>query len=233
MLHVSGSPRLSFIKFQPPMYPLAAIECLPPNRHFWLEPKKARICQFRLVFLYCTHTSISQSPFLLFFVNNLPWPCRWKDSPMAAFSLNCWPILWVIYHNTIISRFSKPIDCVLCISHVQNLDLPHLLLRISSGFSVEINWACFECSSPARLFHLWGWLVPISRHIPNLKHIKIIWIKPLQLKILLKSARFAYNDRTPPVGKAGGGDRWPSNRSQFGYWTCKINLWVDSVELNR
>ena len=139
----------------------------------------------------------------------------------------------VIYHNTIISRFSKPIDCVSCISHAQRLDLPHLLLRISSGISVEMNWACFECSSPARLFHLWGWLVPISRHIPNLKHIKIIWNKPLQLKILLKSARFAYNDRTPPVGKAGGGDRWPSNRSQFGYWTCKINLWVDSVELNR
>ena len=138
-----------------------------------------------------------------------------------------------IYHNTIISRFSKPIDCVLCISHAQRLDLPHLLLRISSGISVEMNWACFECSSPARLFHLWGWLVPISRHIPNLKHIKIIWNIPLQLKILLKSARFAYNDRTPPVGKAGGGDRWPLNRSQFGYWTCKINLWVDSVELNR
>ena len=139
----------------------------------------------------------------------------------------------VIYHNTIISRFSKPIDCVLCISHAQRLDLPHLLLRISSGISVEMKLACFECSSPARLFHLWGWLVPISRRIPNLKHIKIIWNKPLQLKILLKSARFAYNDGTPPIGKAGGGDRWPWNRSQFGYWTCKINLWVDSVELNR
>ena len=139
----------------------------------------------------------------------------------------------VIYHNTIISRFSKPIDCVLCISHAQRLDLPHLLLRISCGVSVEMNWACFECSSPARLFHLWGWLVPISRHIPNLKHIKIIWNIPLQLKILLKSTRFAYNDRTPPIGKAGGGDRWPSNQSQFGNWTCKINLWVDSVELNR
>ena len=130
----------------------------------------------------------------------------------------------MIYHNTIISRFSKPIDCVLCISHTQRLDLPHLLLRISSGISVEMNWACFECSSPAQLFHLWGWLVPISRHIPNLKHIKIIWNKPLQLKILLKSARFAYNDGTPPLGKAGGGDRWPSNRSQFGNWTCKINF---------
>ena len=139
----------------------------------------------------------------------------------------------VICHNTIISRFSKPIDCVLCISHAQRLDLPHLLLRISCGISVEMNWACFECSSPARLFHLWGWLVPISRHIPNLKHIKIIWNIPLQLKILLKSTRFAYNDRTPPIGKAGGGDRWPSNQSQFGNWTCKINLWVDSVELNR
>ena len=139
----------------------------------------------------------------------------------------------MIYHNTIISRFSKPIDCVLCISHAQRLDLPHLLLRISSGISVEMNWACFECSSPAQLFHLWGWLVPISRHIPNLKHIKIIWNIPLQLKILLKSTRFAYNDRTPPIGKARGEDRWPSNRSQFGYWTCKINLWVDSVELNR
>ena len=126
----------------------------------------------------------------------------------------------VICHNTIISRFSKPINCVLCISHAQRLDLPHLLLRISCGVSVEMNWACFECSSPARLFHLWGWLVPISRHLPNLKHIKIIWNKPLQLKILLKSARFAYNDRTPPIGKAGGGDRWPSNQSQFGNWTC-------------
>ena len=112
-------------------------------------------------------------------------------------------------------------------------NLPHLLLRISCGVSVELNWACFECSSPARLFHLWGWLVPISRHIPNLKHIKIIWNIPLQLKILLKSTRFAYNDRNPPIGKAGGGDRWPSNQSQFGNWTCKINLWVDSVELNR
>ena len=48
-----------------------------------------------------------------------------------------------------------------------------------------MNWACFEWSSPAWLSHLWGWLVPISRHIPNLKHI--IWNKPLQLKILLKS----------------------------------------------
>ena len=133
----------------------------------------------------------------------------------------------------IISRFSKPIDCVLCISHAQRLDLPHLLLRISCGVSVEMNWACFECSSPARLFHLWGWLVPISRNIPNLKHIKIIWNESLQLKILLKSVRFADNDRTPPTGKAGGGDRWPSNQSQFGNWTCKINLWVDSIELNR
>ena len=139
----------------------------------------------------------------------------------------------VICHNTIISRFSKPIDCVLCISHAQRLDLPHLLLRISSGFSVEMNWACLECSSPARLFHLSGWLVPISRRIPNHNNIKIIWNIPLQLKILLTSARFAYNDGTPPIGKAGGGDRWPSNRSQFGNWTCKINLWVDSVELNR
>ena len=57
----------------------------------------------------------------------------------------------VICHNTIISRFSKPIDCVLCISHAQRLDLPHLLLRISCGVSVEMNWACFECSSPLRL----------------------------------------------------------------------------------
>ena len=136
----------------------------------------------------------------------------------------------VICHNTIISRFSKPIDCI---SHAQRLDLPHLLLRISCGVSVEMNWACFECSSPAWLSHLWGWLVPISRNIPNLKHIKIIWNESLQLKILLKSVRFADNDRTPPTGKAGGGDRWPSNQSQFGNWTCKINLWVDSVELNR
>ena len=136
----------------------------------------------------------------------------------------------VICHNTIISRFSKPIDCI---SHAQRLDLPHLLLRISCGVSVEMNWACFECSSPAWLSHLWGWLVPISRNIPNLKHIKIIWNESLQLKILLKSVRFADNDRTPPIGKAGGGDRWPSNQSQFGNWTCKINLWVDSVELNR
>ena len=45
----------------------------------------------------------------------------------------------VIYHNTIISRFSKPIDCVLRISHAQRLDLPHLLLRISCGISVEMN----------------------------------------------------------------------------------------------
>ena len=96
-----------------------------------------------------------------------------------------------------------------------------------------MNWACLECSSPARLFHLSGWLVPISRRIPNHNNIKIIWNIPLQLKILLTSARFAYNDGTPPIGKAGGGDRWPSNRSQFGNWTCKINLWVDSVELNR
>ena len=88
-------------------------------------------------------------------------------------------------------------------------------LGFASSFTQDFMWSLswnelslLECSSPAWLSHLWGWLVPISRNIPNLKHMKIIWNESLQLKILLKSTRFAYNDRTPPIGKAGGGDRW-------------------------
>ena len=90
---------------------------------------------------------------------------------------------------------------------------------------LSLLWVFLTCSAPPSLRLA-------SSNIPTHPQSQT-YQDYLKLKILLKSARFAYNDRTPPVGKAGGGDRWPSNRSQFGYWTCKINLWVDSVELNR